>query len=78
MSLGNQTSALIAGAVLTSLAVAFGSSSVEAASFHKHAGVAANRGHAEVQHHWQPRSYGYDELPYALDHSVLGNAPDNW
>ena len=78
MSLGNQTSAWIAGAVLTSLAVALGSSSVVAASVHKHAGVAATRGHAEVQHHWQTRSYGYDEPPYTLDHSVLGNAPDNW
>ncbi len=79
MSLGKQTSALLAGSIIASLAVALGSSSVVAASFHKHAVVAANRGHlAEIQHGWQPRSYGYDEPPYGLDHSAWGNAPDNW
>jgi hypothetical protein len=78
MSLGKQTSALVAGAILVSFAVALGSSSAVAASFHRHDGVAANRGRAEVQHYRQPRSYGTDESPYAQDHSAFGNAPDNW
>ncbi len=79
MSLGKQTCALLAGSIIASLAVALGSSSVVAASFHKHAAVAENRGHvAEIQHRWQPRSFGDDEPPYALDHSAWGNAPDNW
>jgi hypothetical protein len=79
MSLGKRTTALLAGSIIGSLAVALGSSSVVAANFHKHVAVEANRGHvAEVQHHWQPRSYAYDEAPYALDHSTWGNAPDNW
>jgi hypothetical protein len=26
---------------------------------------------------WQPRPYGHDEAPYALDHSAWGNAADN-
>ncbi len=77
MSLGKQTSALLAASIIAALAVTFGSSSVLAASFQKKAVVAANRGHvAELQHRWQ-RAYGYDS-PHALDHSEWGNAPDNW